>query len=170
MTIGQTLAFIGIILGVAICTWATMLFSALVFNEKCATAKSVLVKSAKSTIALGLFLGAFFIFLGTIAFSTHHPIGMVIGWVTYTLVLSTAAIGSGGVATLASEQIRKLAPDMSEYDALSRGAAITFLFALTPVLGWFFIAPVALGASIGAGLKAVLGKPLHEAKLGVAQS
>lgn len=158
MTIGDVLAVIGTLTGLGACSWAVMMGVAMLFPGKCESARSLIENSHKASFAYGAIL---MMTLGLLSFlMLAGPIAgsKMIGWVLLVLLLATAAVGAGGVAMLGSQRIRQMDPTMSEYQALSRGAAITFLIGLTPLLGWFFVAPLLITLSLGTGARVLFSR------------
>lgn len=96
--------------------------------------------------------------IGIRFFGEPDSVGKVLGGFILGLVLAMAAIGAGALSLLTGSRIRLMDPGMTDYRALTNGAAVVFIAALTPVLGTFVLAPVGLLMSIGAGLRSLFVK------------
>jgi hypothetical protein len=158
MTIGDVLATIAVLSGLGACSWAVMMGVAMLFPGRCGSAKNLIADSFRTSFFIGALLMATLGLASVVLLSLPLPGGKLLGWLMMVLLLATAAIGAGGIAMLGSERIKAMDPGMSDFAALSRGAMITFLIGLMPILGWFFAAPVMLTLSLGTGARVVFGK------------
>jgi len=80
------------------------------------------------------------------------PFGPVkfMGWVMLAASLALSSVGSAGMAAHLGEQMRRAGNSYSPLSAFVRGAVILELAAFFPILGWFFVWPLALITAFGA--------------------
>lgn len=152
MTIGDVLGVTGLLFGLGICSWAVMMATAFLFPTRSKLARHALEENAGPTVFKGSMILAAGVLVSIVLLQIPNPLAKLIGWVLLVGMLAVSAVGSGGLAFLMGSRLREFQPGMTEYEAACRGAALVFLSALTPILGTFLIAPLALGASFGAGL------------------
>jgi hypothetical protein len=154
VNIGDVFAIIATLIGLGVTSWALMVCCALLFPDKVSHARVSSGKYARANIGLGLVLLIPGI-AGFVMLSAGPPLLKVVGWVILLSILSVGAIGAAGLAYLASDTLRKMAPDLSEYPAFVRGSAFLVTASMLPILGWFVFGPLVLLASLGGGLRAV---------------
>lgn len=73
-----------------------------------------------------------------------------LGWILLAASLAFSSIGSAGIAAHLGERMKQTGNPYSPLNAFLRGAVILELAAFFPVLGWFFLWPLALITSFGA--------------------
>ena len=73
-----------------------------------------------------------------------------LGWILLAASLAFSFIGSAGIAAHLGERMKQTGNAYSPLNAFLRGAVILELAAFFPVLGWFFLWPLALITSFGA--------------------
>ena len=78
------------------------------------------------------------------------------GWILIAASLALSSIGSAGIAAHLGEQMKRAGNEFTPLGGFIRGAVILQLAAFFPVLGWFFLWPLALIASLGATTFAIL--------------
>lgn len=72
------------------------------------------------------------------------------GWVLIAASLALSSIGSAGIAAHFGERMRQAGNNYTPLSAFLRGAVILELATFFPVLGWFFLLPLALITAFGA--------------------
>jgi len=153
---GDVLAFISVLIGTCVSAWALTLANGLLFPGKSWVAQQevnahpwrCLGRGAAVILTLGL--------IGLIlAVRVPNPVVKLVGWLLLLGIFSVAALGMAGIALNAGERLKKLAPEMNDYAAFSRGAAFLIVGCILPIVGWLAFGPVMYLASIGAGMKAV---------------
>ncbi len=157
-TIGDSFSIVALIVGICLSAWALIMSVALVFPGKAEHARLRLVHKPWASFFLGL---GIWLVPGAISFAflaNPLPLAKLVGWMGVLALLSIAAIGSAGLATLASERLRAMAPDQTVYASLSKSAAYIVIAGVVPILGWFLIVPFLILASTGAGVMALLAK------------
>ena len=73
-----------------------------------------------------------------------------LGWILLAASLALSSIGSAGIAAHLGERMKQTGNNYTPLSAFIRGAVILELATFFPVLGWFFIWPVALIIAFGA--------------------
>lgn len=155
-TIGDSFAIVAIIAGICLSAWALIMTIALVFPGKSQHSRSRLVNKPWASFFVGLLIWLVPGVVSAALIALPLPIFKLAGWMGIMALLSVAAVGSAGLATLASERLRAMAPDQTIYASLSKSAAYIVISGLVPILGWFLIVPFLIFASTGAGAAALL--------------
>ena len=78
------------------------------------------------------------------------------GWILLAASLALSSIGSAGIAAHLAEQMKRAGNGFTSLGGFIRGAVILELAAFFPVLGWFFLWPLALITALGATTFALL--------------
>lgn len=80
------------------------------------------------------------------------PFGLAkfLGWVLLAASLALSSIGSAGIAAHLGERMKQTGSNYSPLGAFLRGTIVLELAAFFPVLGWFFLWPLALITAFGA--------------------
>ena len=78
------------------------------------------------------------------------------GWILLAAFLALSSIGSAGIAGHLGEQMKRAGNGFTPLGGFIRGAVILELAAFFPVLGWFFLWPLALITALGATAFALL--------------
>ncbi len=73
-----------------------------------------------------------------------------LGWILLAASLTLSSIGCAGIAAHLGERMRQMDNNYSPLNAFVRGSIILELAAFFPVLGWFFLWPLALITAFGA--------------------
>ena len=73
-----------------------------------------------------------------------------LGWILLAASLALSSIGSAGIASHLGERMKQTGNSYSPLGAFLRGAVVLELAAFFPVLGWFFLWPLALITAFGA--------------------
>jgi len=73
-----------------------------------------------------------------------------LGWILLAVSLALSSIGSAGIAAHLSERMKQTGSNYSPLSAFIRGSVVLELAAFFPVLGWFFLWPLALITAFGA--------------------
>lgn len=155
-TIGDVLAVIGVVVTVVVSTWALVMTVSMLFGGRTMRAQARLEQAPWKTILLGAVMALVLGFIVVALLNQPNPLGKLIGWVIYLLMLVVMAIGLSGLAGLLARHLAQMEPSLSPYGALSRSAFLCVVATLLPILGWFVVAPLTLFVSLGAGAQAVL--------------
>lgn len=155
-TIGDVLAVIGIVVTVVVSTWALVITVSILFGGRTARAQARVEQAPVKTILLGAVMTAILGFIVAVLLNQPNPLGKLIGWVIYLLMLVVTAIGLSGLVGLLARQLTQMEPSLSPYGALSRAALICVIATLLPIFGWFVVTPMTLFVSLGAGTQAIL--------------
>jgi hypothetical protein len=73
-----------------------------------------------------------------------------LGWILLAASLAVSSIGSAGLAAHLGERMKQTGNNYSPLSAFLRGSIVLELAAFFPVLGWFFLWPLALSTAFGA--------------------
>jgi len=156
---GDVLAFISLLIGTCLSAWSLTMAYGLLFPGKSEVAKMEVAARPWKCVGRGALLlftvGLFSLILAT---KVPNPLIKLFGWMLLLTILLLAALGMAGIALIAGERLRKMAPDMSHYAAFSRGAAFLIVGCIVPLVGWLAFGPILYLAAIGAGCKAAFTK------------
>ena len=122
----------------------------LLFPSVVARAQVRVEKTLARTFGLGLII---FIALALpIVILLALPFGPAkfIGWILLAASMAFSSIGSAGIAAHLGERMKQTGNNYSPLSAFLRGSVVLELAALFPVLGWFFLWPLAIITAFGA--------------------
>ena len=122
----------------------------LLFPSVVARAQTRIEKTLARTFWLGLVI---VIALATpIVILLALPFGPAkfIGWILLAASLALSSIGSAGITAHLGERMKQTGNNYSPLNAFIRGSVVLELAAFFPVLGWFFLWPLALITAFGA--------------------
>jgi hypothetical protein len=156
VTIGDSFAIVAIVGGICLSAWSLIMAVALVFPGKARFARERLAAKPWASFFIGFAMWATIGFASLVLLGSPVPTARLVGWVGILTLSSLAAIGSAGVATLAGERLRSMAPEQTIYASLSKSAATIVIAGLVPILGWFLIVPMLTFVATGSGVAAVL--------------
>ncbi len=163
MAFGDVLMVIALILGAASTLWAGIVVFSLLFPAKVRTAREHLEQRAGRAVGGGLITALLAGGVGLVLANLPNGLVKLIGWGVLLGLLTLAVLGSAGIASLVSERIGRADETLSPLAATGRAAGLMVAAGFMPLVGWFVIGPLALAASLGAGLVAVLAKPVRKA-------
>ena len=158
MTFGDVLTIALMVVLTVVTTWAGIVAFSVLFSSKARAAAAALTAAPGRQIGTGF---AVFVVAAIAAVSLMGkggPLAMG-GFLIAAAVLSVAMLGSSGLALVVSERLRGLDAKYSALEATSRGAALCVAAGLIPVIGWFFLFPAAVWASLGVGVNVLFFKP-----------
>jgi len=156
VTIGDSFAIVAVLGGICLSAWSLIMAIALIFPGKARSARERIVARPWASFFIGLLIWATFGFVSFAFLASPLPLAKLVGWMGVLTLASVASIGSAGLAFLASERLRAMAPDQTPYASLSKSAAYIVIAGLVPILGWFLIVPLLVFASTGSGVAALL--------------
>jgi len=108
----------------------------------------------EKTLARAFWLGLVIVIVVTIPIVVLMalPFGPAkfLGWILLAVALAFSSIGSAGIAMHLGDRMKQMGNNYTPLSAFLRGAVIFELAAFFPILGWFFIWPVALITAFGA--------------------
>ena len=79
-----------------------------------------------------------------------------LAWILLAISLALSCIGSAGIAAHLGEQMKRSSNGFTPLGGFISGAVILELAAFFPILGWFFLWPLALITALGATAFALL--------------
>jgi hypothetical protein len=153
-TIGDVLTFIGLISGLLISIWASLVGFALVFPHKTEHAKGHLQTAPWISLILGAAVLALGLIPAIVLLNIHIPLLTLAGWGLILSMLGLMVIGGSGLALVMGDRMQKMDRRCSQLRGLSRSAGLMVLASLVPIFGWVLSVIVWL-ASLGAGFQAV---------------
>ena len=163
MTFGDVLA-ITLVIALTITTlWAGIVAFAVLFARRAQVAANALSDAPGKHIGIGF---AVALVTGGVSVSLMTAGGPVaiIGFALLAATLAVAVLGSAGVALLVSERLREQDPNLPRLQSTASGAALAVAAGLLPIIGWFFLMPALLLASLGAGVFALRAKQAAESR------
>lgn len=122
----------------------------LLFPALIARAQTRIEKSLASSFWLGLVVVIALTIPIIILFSLPFGPAKFLGWILLAASLAFSSIGSAGIAAHLGARMRQEGNNYSPLNAFLRGAVILELATFFPVLGWFFLLPLALITAFGA--------------------
>lgn len=140
-----------ILCGLALTLWALVTFCELVFANLTARARIVVERMPRRAIALGAINALFFGVL-IIAGGSSDEGGQGFALLLLTGILSLAAVGLAAITRSLGD---RLLPERGSHLRHAAGTGLLCLAALTPIVGWFAVAPLALLAALGAAIIAI---------------
>ncbi|MBX7133756.1 MAG: hypothetical protein K1X67_13870 [Fimbriimonadaceae bacterium] len=160
MNIGDVLAVVAGALAICGSAWALLVISAVVFGTRTQHAQGAIERHPWRTLGIGLFGVVVFGTLSVIMAAQPLPLVKLVGTMMYLSLFAVAVVGGGGIAAMIGRRLQPMDSSMSPFQALTRGSGILVLAGLFPMLGWFVLAPLTLFMSLGAGIQALVAKPL----------
>ena len=155
MTLGDILAALAVVFIIGVSWAATILLAALGFPASVARAEFSLTASPGQCAARGAgTVLAFGLLAGGLLSAGAGPMKLLGGAVLGSLGM-VAAMGSAGVIHLLARRIDALGSPLSPFGSLTRAAILYVSAGYLPVIGWFFLVPVALLLSLGSGVSAL---------------
>ena len=151
MTFGDVLAITLLIVVTVVTLWAGIVAFTVLFSRRAQVAANALTDAPGKQVGTGVLIA---LIAGTLSVSLMGRGGPIaaVGFAILAAVLALAVLGSAGLALVVAERIRGLDPKYSSLSATARGVG------LIPIIGWFFLLPAALFASLGAGTAALTAR------------
>lgn len=148
---GDVLATIAIFCAIPLTTWALVIACRLIFPTASLRAADRLSAYPGRSFGLGLVITLLIGIVGLVLVGVPNPVLKLIGFDALSLLLALSVVGCAGLAQIAGERIREKADGMSEYGAYVKGAGFIVVACMSPLVGWLFLAPIAIILSVGAG-------------------
>lgn len=158
MTVGEVNATALFILAIGVTLWAAIVVCALVLVEPTRKAEHALAMRGGRTLTNGLFLT---LGVGVVALLVAQAggLGQIIGLLIAFGLVGVACVGSAGLSSVAAARIQQgSGAQISRFGAITRAAGLLVVAGFTPLFGWFFVLPITMFASVGAGLVGLFGK------------
>lgn len=152
---GDVLATIAILCAIPLTTWALVIACRLIFPIVSLRAADKLGAHPGRLFGLGLVVTLVIGIFGVILTNLPNPIAKLIGIESLSLLLAMSVLGCAGLAQIASERIREKSSELSEYGAYVKGVGFIVVACMSPLVGWLFLAPIAVILSVGAGVASV---------------
>jgi hypothetical protein len=151
MTMSTVFSIVSVIIGFALSMTATALLASALFPRWVARSRERVRRKPIRTFLIGLVLGGICILISGATSSGGGPLGFI-GAILMAGILGFALCGSAGVALAIGEGLPSPADAERPWKAIIRGWVVLSLASLLPVLGWFFVLPIALLMGFGAAL------------------
>ena len=158
MTFGDVLAIALVVVVSVVTLWAGIAAFAVLFSARARAAARGLCDAPGRQIAVGAGFALAAGIVSVILMTKGGPVSIV-GFALLAAALSVGVLGSAGLALVVGDRLRAQDAALSPLGATLRGAALCVAAGLIPVIGWFFVMPVALLASLGAGVSVLFAKP-----------
>ncbi len=156
MTIGDVLAMIAGVSALCFSVWSLLMGGTLLFPARAETARTRLENTPLHALGTGVLMVAVGGAGGLVLINQPNGLLKLFGWVLLLGLLTMGALGGTGFVLLAGERARQFDAELSTFTACRRGAALIVVAALTPLVGWFLVAPLLIISSLGAGLYSFL--------------
>ena len=152
MLIGDVLAVVASLFGIALTSWATLLAFRLMFPRPVELARREIDRRpwANAFVGTGILLipGGIFLLL----LSAGPAPVKIFGFVGFAWLLAIGAIGAAGLAASLESRME----GVTGFARTSRATAILVGASNLPLLGWFVFGPAVLMVALGAGARAIL--------------
>lgn len=157
--LGDILAILAVIAGVCLSSWAILMAFAALFPRRTEFARQALENKPWKQTTFGLI--TWLAIGGTGIALLASPVGLLKLLGTFLLIIISAitAVGCAGLAQIVAHRFMKMDSNLSEYSALTRSVNSVVVAGLFPLVGWFVVVPLVLGAGLGAGSSALRRKP-----------
>ena len=160
MAIGDVLAVVAGIFAICGSAWALLVISAVMFGTRTQHAQAAIERYPWRTLGIGILGIVVFGTLSVIMAAQPLPLVKLVGTMMYLTLFAIAVVGGGGIAAMLGRKLQPMDSSLSPFQALTRGSGILVLAGLFPMLGWFVLAPLTLFMSLGAGIQALVAKPV----------
>ena len=157
MTLGDVLSIALMIVVTVVTVWTGILAFTVLFARRAQIAANALTDTPGKQLGIGALLALAFGILSVTLMGQGGPVA-ALGFLILAAGLALALVGSSGLALIMAERLRRLDSSHSLLAANARGAALAVAVGLIPIIGWFFLFPAALLASLGAGFTALTMK------------
>lgn len=151
MTMSTVFSIVSVITGFALSMTATALLASALFPRWVARSRERVRRKPVRTFLIGLVAGGICALISGATSSGGGPLGFI-GAILMAGTLGFALCGSAGVALAIGEGLPSPADAERPWKAIIRGWVVLSLASLLPVLGWFFVLPIALLMGFGAAL------------------
>lgn len=162
MLIGDVLAVIAVLAGMAFSAWAVLLGSAMLFQAKAEISRSLIQFAPFRTFFLGFVLLFVIGFISIALINVPLVLVKFFGWSGILLALSLASLGASGLVLLLGERLKEFDSNLTRFAALSRAGIFIVAAGLVPLLGLFIVLPCVLSIGIGCAVQSLfMRKALH---------
>lgn len=158
VTIGDTMAILGVVFGVCISTWAALMGFTTLFGKRTDLAATSLQQRPWKCAAIGIGIWLPAGFLTIVLMSLPLPGAKLAGLAALMVLLAFTTVGASGLSQLIGRRLRAMDSQMSEYGGVSRGSLIVVTSCIMPLIGWFAVVPTLLALGMGAGVAALFNR------------
>ncbi len=160
MTLGDVLFVVSAIFLVGATVWGATILCATLFKTRLEPAATWLEAGPWKTFGLGLLLGLPVITFGLILVAFPHPVTKFLGTVVWAFTLLSAVYGGASIALVIAKRLRTQTPELTQSQAVNRGAILLVAAQALPIVGMFLVWPFVFFASIGCAARAMRSKAL----------
>ncbi|MBS1723922.1 MAG: hypothetical protein JSS66_13325 [Armatimonadetes bacterium] len=153
MLIGDVLAVLSLVVTTGIALLCAMVLSALLFPERTTRAARQIESHPWKCVMSGLVVMVPVLLLCLALFQVPNPLARTAAVIVSLVVVLVAAAGSGGLARLVGQRIKRGHIDDQSLPEVAMGSALVIGTSLLPLAGWFLLAPLMLVCSFGAGVR-----------------
>ncbi len=149
--LGDVFAIVVTLTGIFLSVWAMIVGLGLLFDSKVTEAAERIEANPLRQILLGALIA---VVPGVLTFAmavSAFPMLKLLGLIGLLSILLVGVFGAGGIAKVIGKRISSYSPETNSFSAYSKGAALMVGSCFVPILGWLFVAPLFLFASLGAG-------------------
>lgn len=154
MTLGDVLAVVAGVLGLAVTGIAILLAMVLIFPRTTERARQHVLKPWRAFF-VGLLVALTLGVLALVLLNVPNPVVKILGWVLFSWLCVRLLIGMAGLLQVMAERIRERAPHLSDFTALACASVVLTIALFFPGVGWLFLAPIIGTCSLGAGMLAL---------------
>lgn len=158
MLLGDVLAVVATLVGLAFSSWAVLIGSALLFRRKAEISKSLIQYAPGRTFAIGFALMLLAVTISLVLLSVPITFAKFLGWSGVLVILALASLGCGGLVLLVAERLKQYDPELGAFASLSRAAIFISGAGLVPLLGLFIVFPAVLSLGVGTAAQALFMK------------
>jgi len=156
MGIGDMIGLVSAAFGMVIAYPALLILLNIAFPRTTATVSTRLSKGLRLPFIVGLVLTVVVGFV-IVTLVSAGSVAQLLGFILYLLLVFWAAIGIAGMSRVVGQRVSRLnershAPLI---EMLSGGIILTFSFGF-PIIGWFFILPLASVLGLGVAVMSLL--------------
>lgn len=152
----EVMAFVSIILGLAVAWPCLVIWMGLVFPQPVARAQEKLTSAPVACFFIGL--GQLLVPGGVAFVLLNHPNGLlkIAGWVVISALLLASTLGGAAIVRMVAERLGPASPGATPLRSLVRAAVLTEFAALFPLIGWLIFLPLSIVVALGAASVALL--------------
>ncbi len=149
MTMSTLFSIISVVLGLGLSLTAIAVLTQALFPEWVARSERRVTQKPFRTFLLGLLLGVILVGISSAFLENGSGPIKFFGAVVLTATFGLAFAGTAGVVHWIGSRLPSPADEDRPWKAIIRGWVVLFLASLAPLLGWFFLLPVALLLGLG---------------------
>jgi hypothetical protein len=151
MTLGDVQAIIALTITVVLALCSATVLTSLLAAAKLETTTAAMTAMPLKFLMRGVVLGIVAFISANLFHSATFAFGKLIFGLILIVLSAFALYGSAALATLIANRIKHNDGGPASFLDLYKAALVCLGASLAPLIGWFFIAPIVLMTSLGAG-------------------